>query len=180
VLDATTDMDVRLAAKLADMPVEDFVALNPGFSRPLIRASGAARIVLPADKVATFRENLARRGDESLVSWQIYHPRAREQLTTIAKKHHIGLAELKRVNGIPPGSSRVPKVMVVPIDKDGATAAALPIQYAPPGPSGRVHVVRKGETLSSIAAHYNISVPKLRQLNGGKDFLRIGQRLQVR
>ncbi len=180
VVDATADIDVQLAAKLADMPVADFVALNPGFSRPLIRASGAARIVLPADKVATFRENLAKRGDESLVSWQIYHPRGGERLASIAKKHRIGVAELKRVNGIPAHSSRVPKVMVVPLDQDGGTAAKLPIQYAPPGGSGPVHTVRRGETLSAIAARYGVSVPALRQLNGGKDFLRIGQKLRIR
>jgi membrane-bound lytic murein transglycosylase D len=179
-VDATSDIDVQLAAQLADMPVADFVALNPGFSRPLIRASGAARIILPADKVATFRENLAKRGDESLVSWQIYHPRGGERLAAIAKKHRIGLAELKRVNGIPAGSARVPRVMVVPLDKDGDAAAKLPIQYAPPGGDGRVHTVRRGETLSGIAARYGVSVPSLRQLNGGKDFLRIGQRLRIR
>ncbi len=36
--DDVRDIDVQLAAKLAEMPVEEFVALNPGFSRPLIRA----------------------------------------------------------------------------------------------------------------------------------------------
>jgi membrane-bound lytic murein transglycosylase D len=178
VVGDTPDMDVRLAAQLAEMPVEEFVALNPGFSRPLIRASGAARIVLPADKVARFRENLANRGDESLVSWQIYHPRRGERLAAIAKKHRIGLTELRRVNGIPSYSSRVPKVMVVPLDREGGAAAALPIQYAPP--EGRVHTVRRGETLSAIAARYGVSVRSLRQLNGGKDFLRIGQHLRIR
>jgi membrane-bound lytic murein transglycosylase D len=178
VVDDTPDMDVRLAAQLAEMPVEDFVALNPGFSRPLIRASGAARIVLPADKVALFRTNLAKRGEESLVSWQIYHPRASERLEAIAKKHGIGVAELKRVNGIPSYSARVPKVMVVPLDEEGGAAAKLPIQYAPP--EGKVHTVRKGETLGSIAAQYGLSLRSLRQFNGGKDFLRIGQQLRIR
>jgi membrane-bound lytic murein transglycosylase D len=181
VVDAAADIDVILAAQLAEMPVEDFVALNPGFSRPLIRASGAARIVLPADKVDVFKANLEKRGDESLVSWQIYHPRAKETLAAIAKKHRIGVPELKRVNGIPTYSSRVPKVMVVPLDKDaGAASARLPIQYAPPTPAGRMHTVRKGETLSSIARRYGVSVPHLRRLNGGRDFIRIGQHLRVR
>lgn len=180
VLDDTPDIDVILAAQLAEMPVEDFVALNPGFSRPLIRASGAARIVLPADKVEVFRANLEKRGDESLVSWQIYHPRRGQSLASIAKKHKIGLPELKRVNGIPAYSSRVPKVMVVPLDRDAVAAAKLPIQYAPPGAAGRVHVVRRGETLSGIARRYGVSLQSLRRLNGGRDFIRIGQRIRVR
>ncbi|HYD56088.1 MAG TPA: transglycosylase SLT domain-containing protein [Burkholderiales bacterium] len=181
VLDGTPDMDVVLAAKLADMPVEDFVALNPGFSRPLIRATGAARIVLPADKVEVFRANLAKRGDESLVSWQIYHPRRGETLAKIAAKYKIGLPELKRVNGIPAYASRVPKVMVVPLDREaGETAAKLPIQYAAPGAAGRLHTVRRGETLSGIAARYGVSLASLKRLNGGSTFLRIGQKLRIR
>lgn len=181
VLDNTPDMDVILAAKLADMPVEDFVALNPGFSRPLIRATGAARIILPADQVETFRQNLAKHGDESLVSWQIYHPRKRDTLASIAKKHKIGLAQLKRVNGIPAHSSRVPKVMVVPLDREaGEVAAQLPIQYAAPGATGRLHTVRRGETLSGIARRYGTSVAALKRLNGGSTLLRIGQKLRIR
>ena len=54
------DIDVQLAAKLAEMPVDQFIALNPGFSRPLIRASVTPRIVLPADKVDVFHEYLEK------------------------------------------------------------------------------------------------------------------------
>ena len=39
VITEAPDIDVHLAARLAEMPVEDFIALNPGFSRPLIRSS---------------------------------------------------------------------------------------------------------------------------------------------
>ena len=54
------DIDVQLAAKLAEMPVAEFIALNPGFSRPIIRASVTPRIVLPADKIDVFHDNLAK------------------------------------------------------------------------------------------------------------------------
>src|SRR5687767_15590534 len=39
VVTETPDIDVHVAAKLAGMPVEEFIALNPGFSRPFIRSS---------------------------------------------------------------------------------------------------------------------------------------------
>ena len=78
---------MQLAAKLAEMPVEDFIALNPGFSRPLIRASVAPRIVLPADKVDVFHDNLAKYDEKSLVSWEVYRPKRGESLLAIAKKY---------------------------------------------------------------------------------------------
>ena len=185
VVDDTPDIDVQLAAKLAEMPVEDFVALNPGFSRPLIRASGAAKLVLPADKVQVFRDNLAKRGDESLVSWQIYHPRRGDRLGTIAHKFHFSITELKRVNGIHPRSWSVPKVLVVPMNGDaGSSAVKLPIMYAPPVSArvwnGGVHIVRRGETLSHIARRYRVRLSDLQRWNPHASVLHVGQKIYIR
>ena len=54
----TRHIDVKLAAKLADMPLEEFLSLNPGYSRPVIRANSEQTLLLPADKAETFRANL--------------------------------------------------------------------------------------------------------------------------
>lgn len=179
MVDDPPDIDVIAAAKLAEMPVEEFVALNPAFSRPLIRASGAARIILPADKVEVFRRNLAASDGKSLVSWQIYHPRRGEKLATIAKKFRFSVAELKRVNGIPKWSSKVPRVMVVPLDDHEGDIGTPPVMYSAPVP--RVHIVRRGDTLSSIAARYRVSVKSLRAWNRGNlgRYLQIGQQIRL-
>ncbi|HUG76460.1 MAG TPA: transglycosylase SLT domain-containing protein [Burkholderiales bacterium] len=180
VVTETPDIDVITAAKLADMPVEDFIALNPGFSRPLIRSSAATRIVLPADKVEVFHDNLAKHDDDKLVSWEVYHPTHGERLGTIAKKFDLGVDELKRVNGIHPRSWHVPKLMVVPIN--GSTREAkLPIMYAPPIPAVRaVHVVRRGDTLSGIAQRYRVRVSDLKAWNRVGRYLQVGQRITIR
>ena len=96
------DIDVQLAARLAEMPVAEFIALNPGFSRPYIRAEMTPRIVLPADKVDVFHDNLSALGEKSLVSWKTYHPKQGETFESIAKKHGITVGQLKEVNGIAP------------------------------------------------------------------------------
>jgi len=177
-------MDLKLAADLAEMPVEEFLALNPGFKRPLIRASEASRLVLPAEKLDVFYDNLAKRDTESLVSWQVYHPRPGEQFATIAKKFDVGIAELKKVNGVPAHSSRVPNVLVVPTRSEAAAAANLPIMYAPPIPArgtlGVVHRVKRGDTLSSIGKRYGVSVQLLKRWNRLGDELRVGQKIYVR
>ena len=43
----TRDIDLRVAAKLAEMPVEELVALNPGHNRPLVAAEHAPQLILP-------------------------------------------------------------------------------------------------------------------------------------
>jgi len=174
-------VDVALAARLAEMPVEDFIALNPGFSRPFIRAEGT-RIVLPADKVTVFRDNLSRQDPASLVSWETYHPEKGESLAKIADKFGLSLAELKRVNGIDTNSSRVPQTMVVPTEAEAAAVSAkLPIMYAPPiGEVRHVHRVKSGDTLSGIAKRYHVRVSDLKRWNQGVGLLRINQKIYIR
>jgi len=178
------DMDLQLAAELAEMPPEEFLALNPGFSRPLIRASESARLVLPAEKLPVFYENLAEREGTSLVSWRVYRPKRGEKLGSIARRFGLSIAELKRVNGIPPRSSRIPKVLVVPTGAQAHEAVKLPVMYAPPIPAqGRVafvHRVKKGDTLTRIARRYRVSVASLKRWNRAGSHLRVGQKIFIR
>jgi len=165
----TPAMDLHLAARLAEMPVEEFIALNPGFSRPLIRASVTPRIVLPADKVDTFHENLQKLDEKSLVSWTTYTPKKGETLESIAKKYGMTVNHLKEVNGIPARSRNLPSLMVVPAARNAAMAMTrLPIMYAPPIPITyrRIyHTVKPGETLASIAKRYGVALDDVKRLN---------------
>jgi membrane-bound lytic murein transglycosylase D len=164
------DIDVRLAARLAEMPVEEFIALNPGFSRPVIRAAVTPRIVLPADKVDVFHDNLTALGEKSLVSWKSYHPAGGETFESIARKHRMTVTQLKEVNGIAARAKAVPRLLVVPISASAASGQTrLPIMYAPPIPVSTkkiFHTVKPGETLTSIANQYRVSVEDLKRWNG--------------
>lgn len=178
----THDIDVQLAARLAEMPVEEFVALNPGLSRPLIRASVTPRIVLPADKVDVYHANLTRHDERSLVSWRTYRPKQGEALAAIAKKFSVDLAQLQRVNGIGPRTRGLPEILVVPSKGSSANIGKLPLMYAPPipvqGVRRVVHTVKPGETLTSIAKRYGVSIADLKRWNQVKTLL-AGQKLSV-
>jgi membrane-bound lytic murein transglycosylase D len=168
--DKVVDIDVQLAAKLAEMPVEEFIALNPGFSRPLIRAAVTPRIILPADKIELFLANLEKH-EKSLVSWKTYHPTKSDTLESIAKKHGLSLAQLKEVNGISARTRTVPSLLVVPLDRTVSTGMnRLPIMYAPPIPirTRRIfHTIKAGESFASIAKRYGVALDDLRRWNPG-------------
>ena len=179
------DIDVHVAAKLADMSVQEFIALNPAFSRPLIRSSATRRLILPADKVVSFYDNLDQLDEAELVSWQVYEPKRGEKLEDIAERFHMTLAELKRVNGLPHNSPRVPKELVVPKNEEAkATLADLPLMYAPPipqyGPARAVHVVKPGDTLGSIAKRHRTTVARLKAGNQLGRYLQVGQKIYIR
>ena len=178
----TRDIDVRVAARLAEMPVEEFVALNPGFNRPVIPVAVNPRIVLPADRVETFRTNLEKHDENALVSWQAYHPKKGETLESIARRHGMTLGQLKEVNGIAPRVRTTPPLLVVATNGAAADVRRLPIMYAPPipvaGPRIVHHTVKVGETLAAIATRYRVRVEDLRRWNKiGR--LAAGQRLTI-
>jgi peptidoglycan lytic transglycosylase D len=147
---APADIDIRLAAELAQTPLDELIALNPGYNRPIIL--GSHTLVLPAGRVATFQANLDRH-DQPLVSWQTYTLKSGDRLDRLAVRHGIALASLKRVNGIAPRARVRPgQQLLLPIIGTEAGAAPLPALFrppAPPEPRGRmiVHAVKRGETL---------------------------------
>jgi membrane-bound lytic murein transglycosylase D len=180
--DRVVDIDVQLAAKLAEMPVEEFIALNPAFSRPVIRASMTPRIVLPADKVDVFHENLAKLDEKSLVSWQTYYPKKGDTFESIAKKHRMTVAQLREVNGINPRNKVLPTMVVVPVEGSTARIEKMPIMYAPPIPVSirRVfHTVKPGETLPSIAQRYKVAADDITRWNPRVTKATPGQKLML-
>ena len=98
-LTTTRHIDVELAARFAEIPVEEFRFLNPAHNKPVINANAAETIVLPKNKVEIFQRNLANH-TEPLVSWQAYRVKRGERIEKIAAKHGMSVAELRRVNNI--------------------------------------------------------------------------------
>lgn len=94
-------IDVELAARFAEITVEEFRFLNPAHNKPVINANAAETIVLPKDKVEAFQRNLGNHTDP-LVSWQAYTVKPGERIEKIAAKHGMSVAELKRVNNLTP------------------------------------------------------------------------------
>jgi membrane-bound lytic murein transglycosylase D len=92
-------IDLKVAAKLAEMPMEEFKFLNPGHNKPVIKAGEGELLVLPKHKTATFLANLQKH-DQPLVSWQAIRLRPGEKVERVAEQHGMTLAELKQVNGL--------------------------------------------------------------------------------
>jgi len=108
-------IDVKLAARLAEMPLEEFRFLNPAHNKPVIKAEGGEFILLPLDKAEVFRRNLNAHG-QPLVSWQAYTVKRSDKAERIAAQHGMSLAQLKEVNAIAPRKSIVSgQTLMVPV-----------------------------------------------------------------
>ena len=58
------DLDLRLASRLAGVPYEDLLALNPGYNRPLAAGAVRATLVVPAEQAEYLRQSLERYREE--------------------------------------------------------------------------------------------------------------------
>jgi membrane-bound lytic murein transglycosylase D len=179
-------IDVKLAAQLADIPMEEFMALNPGHNRPVILQGNSDLILLPTNAVETFRANLEDY-DKPLVSWQAYQPKKGERLDRLAPRFGLSVEKLKSVNGLS-GSANAStgQTLLVPINgEENATESefeAFNMHLAPTSDSRTrtiKHTARKGETLASVARRYHVSVASLQSSNDKLKQLEPGQTITV-
>ena len=87
------------------MPLKEFRQLNPSFKLPVIVASHNNVMLLPADKVDEFIDNLASwmDGGQPLSRWTTYKLQEGETLASVAEAAGMTEDELRDVNGIPKG-----------------------------------------------------------------------------
>ncbi|KGG85109.1 MULTISPECIES: transglycosylase SLT domain-containing protein [Comamonas] len=186
-VDLPHDIDVELVAKLADVSVKDFKALNPSFHKPVIFARATPQVLLPWDNAKVFRRNLQAYSEGQFASWTVWTVPTTITVAEAAQRAGLGEADLRAINNIPPrmlikaGSAlMVPRDANVKTDVPGHVADNGQISFAPEIVTVRTTVkARKRDTLVSVASRYGISVSNLADWNDLKSTasLRPGQSL---
>ena len=179
------DIDVALAAKLAQVGVEDFRALNPSANRPVILAAGTPQILLPWDNAEIFSTNLLARGGSQLATWTAWRAPSAMKPAEAAKRFGMAEAELRSVNGIPanmliqagstllvPRAATVRDDVAEPVADGGQLSlSALPILARQTIRAG------KNETVASVARRYKVAPGNVAEWNrvGGNASFKVGQ-----
>ena len=96
------DIDVALAAELADVPLADFRALNPSASKPVLLAASNSQILLPWDNAERFQNNLTAYTGGRLANWTAWVAPSTLSPADAAKRVGMTEDELRSVNNIPP------------------------------------------------------------------------------
>ncbi|MCG2584262.1 transglycosylase SLT domain-containing protein [Massilia sp. TS11] len=98
-VDKSSDIDVTIAAQLAELSVDEFKALNPQFNRPVI--TGETKILLPKENAEKFQINLASWG-RALSTWTTHKiTNAKETITALASKFGTTPEVIRQANNIP-------------------------------------------------------------------------------
>jgi len=100
-IDKTSDIDLAIAAQLAELSVEEFKALNPQFNRPLITGGQKTKILLPQENAVKFKSNLAQWG-QSLSTWTTHTiTSAKESVASLASRFNTTPEVIRQANNIP-------------------------------------------------------------------------------
>jgi len=166
------DMDVALVARLAEVPIEDFKALNPSAHRPVLLAGGTSQILLPWDNAEIFERNMAAY-DGRLASWTVWVAPKNMKVPEAAKKVGMSEEDMRSVNKIPPRMLiKAGSALLVPRpskqEKDVTTKVADNGQLnLAPEVVLRKQVIkaRKKDTLASVAKRYRIAATDVAKWN---------------
>lgn len=189
-VEVNSQLDLALAADLANIELDELYRLNPGYNRWATDPSGTQTLALPVDKVEGFRERLAQLDDKDRIRWVRHKVKDGETLGHIANHYHTTLKVIKQVNNIKGYLIRNGQSLMIPVATRDLTDYRLStsqrlsqLKDHRPAP-GRIkinHTVVKGDTFWELAKKYRVSSAQLARWNGmsPKDFLRPGQHLVI-
>jgi membrane-bound lytic murein transglycosylase D len=182
-----SQIDLALAAELADLPIETLYQLNPAYNRWATAPKGPHKLLLPIDKADAFREALAKVDKKDRVRWERHRIREGETLGHIARKYQTTVAMLQEVNNIRDKWIRAGQSIIIPVatknlkhymSEDRRRQA---LQSTKRSGYKIQHTVKRGDSFWDISRKYKVEVSQLARWNGmsPKDSLMPGQKLVI-
>ena len=155
----TRDMDVAIAAKMAQVPLADFKALNPSLSRPVILAAGTTKVLMPWGNAEAFSSNLEQH-QGPLASWTAWTAPTTLKPKDAAKRVGMSEASLREVNGIAmnKGLIKAGSTLLIPRSANKTEDVTAQVadngqltMFVPPTPKCKVRKTKSGKTVTVCA-----------------------------
>ena len=186
-IDIGSQIDLALAAELADLPIETIYKLNPAFNRWATDPKGPHKLSLPIDKTKGFLDALAKVDKKNRIRWERHRIRQGETLGHIARKFQTSVALLQEVNNIRDKWIRAGQSIIIPVATKNLRhymsedRRRLALQSTKRSGHKIKHTVKNGDTFWDLSRKYKVKVSQLASWNGmsPKDSLKLGQRLVI-
>jgi membrane-bound lytic murein transglycosylase D len=187
-VDIQSQLDLALAAEMADLSIQDLYLLNPGLNRWATDPDGPHKLSLPLDKVETFLQRLKALPVEKRLTWKRYQIKQGDSLSVIARKHGTTTQVLRQVNKLKSNRIRAGKHLLIPVSSKGlkqytfsAGQRKAAIQNRSRSGHKRSYTVKPGDSLWKIAKAHSVNHRKLAAWNGMApgDPLKPGQKLVI-
>ena len=188
LVDAGSQIDLAMAAELADIDLETLYRLNPGYNRWATAPYGPHNIIVPVDNAEILKEGLASLPEKQRLKWKRHKIRNGETLSHIADRYSVSVTNLKRLNNLHSNSIRAGKHLVIPVASRKLSDYNLTayqrkrtLQNIRRQGTKIVHIVQSGDTFWDLSRKYKVNSRDLARWNGmaTRDPLREGQKLVI-
>ena len=169
-------------ARAAGSTVTELKALNPQILRGMAPPKTETVMRIPAGTAVRFDSAFAELPDSVHSGARVVRTRGGESVEKIAKLTGVSARQIgifnKSLRRAKSGKYAADQIIYVPKRETVAAALSVPDpsieRWGTSGSSGS-HVVRKGETLGSIAHHYHTTVASLMRANGLREKHRLSR-----
>lgn len=183
-----SQIDLALAAEMAELPLDDLYHLNSGYNRWATSPKGPFDLLIPVTHVEQFKTKLAEVPAKKRIRWVRHRVRKGETLGTIAQKFHTSISTIKRVNHLRGKTIRAGRGLTIPVASRSLHEYRLSagqrkskLQNIPRQGRKVSHIVQEGDTFWDLAQYHRVGVRQLAKWNSmaPRDRLQAGQRLII-
>ena len=163
-----SQIDLRVAAALIGVSDEELHALNPAFNRWATDPEGPHHLLVPYAAAASFAHSVANLTPELRMPVEHYRLQDGDTIPALAASRDLSVAAIRELNGVAFTDLRTGDNILLPASQVAPLKAGLVIEGETPLPGHHraTYVVRRGDTLASIARRNRQPLSELAQMNG--------------
>ncbi len=187
-VDTESQIDLSLAAALAEVSMEEFYQLNPAYNHWATAPKGPHSVLLPISNIETFKENLSKIPKDQRISYKKYQIKPGDSLIKIAKKFGTTVSLLRENNQIRGNQIRAGKSILIPVASKARNEYHKSVNQrllanqnrARKGQKVTIHV-RSGDSFWDLSRKYKVNIRQLAKWNNmaPTDPLKVGQKLVI-
>ena len=187
-VDIDSQLDLAMAADMADIELDALYRLNPAFNHWATAPYGPHRLLIPVDHADTFKHNLAQIPKAERIKWKRHKIKEGQTLSHIADRYSVSVSSLKRLNNLRSTQIRAGKYLVIPVSSRKLSDYNLTayqrkktLQNIRRKGHKVTHTVQRGDTFWDLSRTYKVNSHSIARWNGMaiRDPLREGQKLVI-
>lgn len=188
VVEAPAQIDLALAAEMAELSLEDLHQFNSGYNRWATAPDGPHRFLLPSENAQRFSKALAETEPKDWLTWTRHKVESGESLLTISKKYNTSVDVIQQLNDISSHIIRAGEHLLVPVATLDVKNYTLSQDQRRESRQDKKrdgkridYNVQSGDTLWDISRAYEVNLGDLARWNSMApgDYLRPGQELVI-